>query len=89
VEIERGSTVSHSLYNCVWNRLWTCRKTDYGTHQNNNKLAPYWHVTNIFFQILFQPTYIGVLGLFNIRRKQFDLFVSMSTLQSGMYIGYV
>jgi len=80
--IERGSATSHSVCDLVWNRLWTCRKTDYGMHQNNHKLAPYWHVTNIFFQILFQPAYIGVLGLFNIRHKQFDLFVLVLASQS-------
>jgi hypothetical protein len=27
--IERGSTRSHFVENSFWNRLWTCRKTDY------------------------------------------------------------
>jgi hypothetical protein len=29
VQIERGSTRSHSMENSVWKRLRTCRKTDY------------------------------------------------------------
>jgi hypothetical protein len=28
LEIERGSTRSHSVENLFWNSLWTCRKTD-------------------------------------------------------------
>jgi hypothetical protein len=87
VEIERESTISHTEYDSIWNRLWICRKTDYGMHQNNHKMAPYRHVTNIFFQILFQPAYIAVLGLFKVRRKQFDLFNPMSTSRSSKCIG--
>jgi hypothetical protein len=29
LEIERGSTRSHSMENSLWKRLWTCHKTDY------------------------------------------------------------
>jgi hypothetical protein len=29
LEVEGGSSGSHSLENSVWKRLWTCRKTDY------------------------------------------------------------
>jgi hypothetical protein len=29
LEIERGSTRSHSVENSLWKRLRTCRKTDY------------------------------------------------------------
>jgi uncharacterized membrane protein YgaE (UPF0421/DUF939 family) len=29
LEIERGSTRSHSMENWLCKRLWTCRKTDY------------------------------------------------------------
>jgi len=29
LEIERGSTRSHSVENSLWNGIWTCRKTDY------------------------------------------------------------
>jgi hypothetical protein len=29
LEVEAGSSGSHSLENSVWKRLWTCRKTDY------------------------------------------------------------
>jgi hypothetical protein len=29
LEIERKSTRSHSVKNCLWKKLWTCRKTDY------------------------------------------------------------
>jgi hypothetical protein len=30
LEIESGSTRSHSMENSLWKRLRTCRKTDYG-----------------------------------------------------------
>jgi hypothetical protein len=29
MEIERGSSRSHSLENSIWKKLWTCRKTNY------------------------------------------------------------
>jgi hypothetical protein len=29
LEVEGGSSGSHSLENSVWKKLWTCRKTDY------------------------------------------------------------
>ena len=29
LEIEKGNRRSHSLENSLWERLWTCRKTDY------------------------------------------------------------
>jgi len=29
--IERGSTRSHTVENSLWQRLWTCRKADYGS----------------------------------------------------------
>jgi hypothetical protein len=29
LEIKRGSTISHSLENSLWKRLWTSHKTDY------------------------------------------------------------
>jgi len=28
LDIERGSTISHSTKNSLWKRLWTCRKTN-------------------------------------------------------------
>ena len=28
LEFERGNTISHSLGNSLWRRLWTCRKTE-------------------------------------------------------------
>jgi len=28
LEIESGSTTSHSVKNSLWKRLWTCHKTD-------------------------------------------------------------
>jgi hypothetical protein len=34
LEIERGSTRSHSMENSLWKRLQTCRKTDYGMNEN-------------------------------------------------------
>ena len=30
MEIERGSTRSHTVENWLWKELWICRKTDYG-----------------------------------------------------------
>jgi hypothetical protein len=30
LEIERGSTISYSVENTLWMRLWTCRKTECG-----------------------------------------------------------
>jgi hypothetical protein len=29
LEMERGSTRSHSVENSLWKSLWACRKTDY------------------------------------------------------------
>jgi hypothetical protein len=29
LEIKRGSTISHSLVNSLWKRLWISHKTDY------------------------------------------------------------
>jgi len=47
MEIERGSTRSHSMWNALWKRLWTCHKTDYRmnetkevrTKENSKKMA--------------------------------------------------
>jgi hypothetical protein len=30
LEFERGSTRSHFVENSLWQRLWTCRKTEHG-----------------------------------------------------------
>ena len=32
--IWRGSTTTHSLENLLWNRLWTCHKTDYKMNEH-------------------------------------------------------
>ena len=32
-QTERARTTSHRLENWLWNRLWTCRKTDYGMNE--------------------------------------------------------
>jgi hypothetical protein len=31
--IKRGSTISRSVENSIWKRLWTYRKTDYGMNE--------------------------------------------------------
>jgi hypothetical protein len=36
LEVEGGSSGSHSLENSVWKRLWTYRKTDYYLNLNYN-----------------------------------------------------
>jgi hypothetical protein len=51
LEIERGSTRSHSMKNSLWKRLRTCRKTDYRmkwneqmipiTKQSGSEMAPF------------------------------------------------
>jgi hypothetical protein len=33
LEIEKGSTRSHSVQNCLRKRLWACRKADYGMNE--------------------------------------------------------
>jgi ABC-type tungstate transport system permease subunit len=33
LEIERGSSRTHSMENSLWKRLWTCHKTDYGMEE--------------------------------------------------------
>jgi hypothetical protein len=38
LEIERGSTRSHSMENSLWKRLWTCRKTDCRMNEYINDL---------------------------------------------------
>jgi len=38
LEIERGSTRSHTLENSLLKRLWTCRMTEYGLIPDTTKL---------------------------------------------------
>ena len=43
LEIESGSTRSHSVKNSLWQRLWTCHKTDYRMNEfqtTNHKGQP-------------------------------------------------
>ena len=37
LEVERGSTRSHTLEKSLWKKLWTCRKTDYGMMTTTTK----------------------------------------------------
>jgi hypothetical protein len=39
LEIERENTISHSVENSLWKRLWTCGKTDYG--MNDGRTSQY------------------------------------------------
>jgi len=32
-KLRKGSTRSHSVENWLWQRLWTCRNTDYGMYE--------------------------------------------------------
>jgi len=39
LEIERGSTRSHVVWNSLCKSLWTCRKANYGINEVNDEIG--------------------------------------------------
>ena len=65
LDIERGSTRSHCVENSIWQRLWTCRKTDYV--MNESWLYTYCRLHKIFFILGFANNIVeGFLFFFSV-----------------------
>jgi hypothetical protein len=47
MEIEGGSTRSHSVENLVWKKLWACRSKDYGVTITESRNYKYQTVSDV------------------------------------------
>jgi hypothetical protein len=51
LEIDTGSTRSHSVESSLWKRLWTRRKTDYEMNKFSNSTTIYYFERDAFIPV--------------------------------------